>query len=74
MQVTYRLAMAAGRDAANRRMATAGRTSWTRADYNHAAAVVERLLGPAQKDPVALSDLVARGILGKTVTRRKSAS
>lgn len=45
MQVTYALAMAAGRDAATRRMTAAGRTSWNRADYNHAAKVVARLLG-----------------------------
>lgn len=45
MQVTYPLAMAAGRDAANQRMAKAGRTSWNRADYNHAARVVAKLLG-----------------------------
>lgn len=45
MQITYKLAMAAGRDAANRRMAKAGRTTWNRADYNHAAYVVTKLLG-----------------------------
>lgn len=45
MQITYSLAMAAGRDAANRRMVAAGRTQWNRADYNHAARVVARLLG-----------------------------
>lgn len=49
MQVTYPLAMAAGRDAANRRMAAAGRTSWNRADYNHAARVVAKLLGTVRK-------------------------
>lgn len=30
MQITYHLAMAAGRDAANRRMAAAGRVRWPR--------------------------------------------
>lgn len=44
MQVTYKIAMAAGRDAANRRMAAARRTVWNRADYNHAASVVSKLL------------------------------
>jgi hypothetical protein len=45
MQVTYKLAMAAGWDAANRRMQKAGRTSWNRADYGHAADTVRKLLG-----------------------------
>lgn len=48
MQITYKLAIAAGRDAANRRMQKAGRIAWNRADYNHAARVVARLLGGAQ--------------------------
>lgn len=41
--MTYKLAMAAGRDAANRRMRKAGRTKWTRGDYNEAARTFARL-------------------------------
>lgn len=40
----YKLAMAAGRDAAKRRMAKAGRSVWNKADYAHAAATVRRIL------------------------------
>lgn len=39
MNMTYKLAMAASRDAGNRSMKRAGRAKWSRADYN--AAVVE---------------------------------
>lgn len=70
MQVTYPLAMAAGRDAANRRMAAAGRTSWNRADYNHAAKVVEQLLGKPESHSVQLTELVSQGIVGKSCSRR----
>lgn len=44
MTTTITLARAAARDAANRRMALAGRTVWTRGDYNAAARVMNRLL------------------------------
>lgn len=47
MQITYKLAMAAGRDAANRRMQARGASKWNKADYNHAAKVVSNLLGAA---------------------------
>lgn len=70
MQVTYHLAMAAGRDAANRRAEQAGRTSWSRADYNHAAKVVEQLLGKPESHPVQLSELVAKGIIRKSRARK----
>jgi hypothetical protein len=45
MQVTYAIAMAAGRDAGNRSMRAAGCTAWSEEDYAVAAAVVARLLG-----------------------------
>lgn len=44
MTLTYDMAMAAGRDAANRRMRAAGRKTWSRADYNAAWRVTNRLL------------------------------
>jgi hypothetical protein len=42
--MTYKIAMAAGRDAANRNMKANGRTVWNEEDYNIAAALVEKLL------------------------------
>ena len=42
--MTYELAMAAGRDAANRRMRNAGRTKWSRGDYNQAVKVFNYLM------------------------------
>lgn len=45
MPVTHTLAMAAGRDAGNRSMRAAGRTSWSREDWNAAAAVTRKMLG-----------------------------
>lgn len=39
-----RIARAAGADAANRRMRKAGRSRWTKADYDHAATVMHRML------------------------------
>lgn len=42
--MTYEVAMAAGREAANRQMASEGRTVWTRADYALAADIAERLM------------------------------
>ena len=45
MTITYELAMAAGRDAANVQMRSDGRTKWNLDDWNLAARVVGRLLG-----------------------------
>jgi hypothetical protein len=45
MTITYKIAMAAGRDAANRQMKAAGRTSWNEDDWNAAAKVTEELMG-----------------------------
>jgi hypothetical protein len=42
--VTYEIAMAAGRDAGNRSMRAAGRTSWNEDDYDAAARLAARLL------------------------------
>ena len=47
MKATYRLAIAAGRDAANRQMLAEGRTQWNAADWNLAAEVFARLMGEA---------------------------
>jgi hypothetical protein len=41
--MTYALAMAAARDAANHRMRAAGRVSWSRGDYNEMVRVFTRL-------------------------------
>lgn len=43
VQMTYELAMAAGRDVANTQMRKAGRTAWSEADYNLMVATFERL-------------------------------
>jgi hypothetical protein len=42
--LTYSLAMAASRDAGNRSMRKAGRTRWSRADWNAAAEKFHKLL------------------------------
>lgn len=42
---TYRIAMAAGRDAANRNMRADGRSSWNDTDWDIAAEVTARLMG-----------------------------
>lgn len=49
MRITYALAMAAGRDAANRRMRAAGRSRWNLADYRYAANVAARLMKGERK-------------------------
>lgn len=54
MQVTYKVAMAAGQDAGNKSMVAAGRTTWNRKDYNVAAAVVTKLLQPWHAIDVAM--------------------
>jgi hypothetical protein len=43
MTMTYELAMAASKDAANARMRKAGRSKWNRADYNEAVRVFNQL-------------------------------
>lgn len=44
MHVTYKIAMAAGQDAANRQMEAASRTSWNAADFDLAAEVARKFL------------------------------
>lgn len=45
MQITYSIAMAAGKDAANKQAKAAGRTVWTAEDFDLAASVTRKLLG-----------------------------
>lgn len=45
MTVTYQIAMAAGKDAANRQMKAAGRTVWAVEDFDLAAETVRKLMG-----------------------------
>jgi hypothetical protein len=45
MTMTYKIAMAAGRDAGNKSAKASGRTSWNEDDFNAAAAVVAKLIG-----------------------------
>ena len=42
--MNYELAMAAGMDAANRRMRAAGRSKWNRGDYNEVGKTFDRLM------------------------------
>lgn len=44
IEMTYELAMAAGRDAGNRSMRRGGRTCWAVADWNVACETFARLL------------------------------
>lgn len=43
MKITYKIAMAAARDAANRRMRSQGRTAWNEEDYLFACSEFNRL-------------------------------
>jgi|HubBroStandDraft_1064217.scaffolds.fasta_scaffold335389_3 hypothetical protein len=43
MIITYEVAMAAGRDAGNRRMREGGRTAWNQQDYDHSWDTFNRL-------------------------------
>ena len=49
-RITYALAVAAGRDAANRSMRKAGRKAWTRADFIVAARTTNSLLALLQAE------------------------
>lgn len=44
MNITLKLAMAAGQDAGNLNMRRAGRSTWNEEDWNVAAKVTEQLL------------------------------
>lgn len=46
--MSYRIAMAAARDAGNRHMRADGRTVWAVADWNHACETFARLWPPSQ--------------------------
>lgn len=45
MKVTYQIAMATGRDAADRNMRAHGRSKWNEDDWAVAAALVAELMG-----------------------------
>lgn len=45
MKMTYKLAWAAGLDAANRNMRKQGRSKWNAADYDLAVETFNRLMG-----------------------------
>jgi hypothetical protein len=47
MTITYSFAMAAGRDAANRRMRSQGRSAWDATDFAVAIAVFNKLMRAA---------------------------
>ncbi len=53
LTTTYKILMAASRDAGNRQMVDAGRTVWNEEDYNFAAAEFARLSGVAVLDDIA---------------------
>ena len=46
MKITYKLAMAAGQDAANRQARKAGRQAWALCDWELAAETTNKLLDP----------------------------
>jgi len=50
MTATYKVAMAAGRDAGNRSARRAGRTRWSEDDFNAAARVMEQILATLPED------------------------
>ena len=49
MGATYKIAMAAGQDAANRHMKKAGRTAWDESDYAVACETFEKVYGSQQE-------------------------
>jgi hypothetical protein len=56
--MTYELAMAAGKDAANLRMRKAGRTVWNRADYNESVRTFNRFW--SIEDSIATASTIER--------------
>lgn len=52
-EITYELAMAAGRDAGNRSMRAGGRTKWAVRDWNEACKTFERLWPESLPDATA---------------------
>jgi hypothetical protein len=63
------LAMAAGRDAANERMRSAGRTAWSRADYNAAVRTFNRLY-PIERELYDAGELAYWRIVENGLTAR----
>lgn len=51
VELTYKLAMAAGQDAGNRNMRHAGRTVWNEDDWNVAAEIASELLATMRASP-----------------------
>ncbi len=49
-RITRGLAMAAAKDAANRRMRALGRQRWDRGDFNEAVRVFDELMPPKTRD------------------------
>lgn len=60
MPVTYAIAMAAGRDAANRNMRAEGRTEWNEEDYNIAAETSARLFSLEMYDDFRNADAITK--------------
>ena len=58
---TYQIAMAAGRDAANRSAVRAGRTSWNDNDLAAALAVFDRLYRLADSSHTDIMDVSGNG-------------
>lgn len=56
--IDHKIAMAAGRDAANKRMRLDGRSVWTAADFEHALKVTTQLLQQVDVADGGLADLV----------------
>jgi hypothetical protein len=67
----YKLAMAAGRDAANRSMRAGGRTSWNKKDCNAAAATFHKLMGK-KPNPAQRRELTKGVIKSKIAKARKT--
>lgn len=67
IEATYAMAHAAARDAANRKMRAAGRTSWSRADYNEATRVFNKLYPASKRNPAAGAIAVSEEFHGRKV-------
>lgn len=52
--MTYAEAMHAGREAASERARKAGRSKWSRGDYNHAVKVFDDLYGRAYRSMIGV--------------------
>jgi hypothetical protein len=72
LTLTPDMAYASGRDAGNVRMRKAGRTTWNRADYNHAANVTNRLLLACEGRWVHTLSPVAQTLAARHLGRLKA--